>query len=174
MLASVLLVLMVGLGGYLYLIKGSLLEYRELRQSRGDASAELDIQVRATDPELIRAMEGRVARHRDRLYGGAAGVSRREMESYVIDTLDRISMRHDVELASVTPSDTSSVLMFEELPYDVEVSGAYFRLFEWFRDAESELRPMVVKAFSIKKNGSETALAMDLRLVAYRPPEMRP
>ncbi len=172
--AGAALVLLVAVSGYLYAIKPPLVEYRELARVREGASTRLDAEAQAVDPVEIAALERRVAGDRDRLYGTAAGVSARQMESHVIDSLDRISVRHDVALASVRPGDSGEVLMFDELPYDVAVEGSYFQLFEWFRDVETSLRPMVVKRFSMAAGRADEArISMQLRLVAYRPAEER-
>ena len=90
------------------------------------------------------------------------------MESHVIDVLDRISARHGIDLVSVVPGEKAEVLMFEELPYDVEVRGEYFRLFDWFREVERELHPMVVKRFELAAGAEPDVIPLTLRLVAYR------
>jgi Tfp pilus assembly protein PilO len=90
------------------------------------------------------------------------------MESFVIDALDRVSVRHDVKLESVTPGTVTQVVMFTELPYQVQVTGNYFSLFEWFRDVENELRPMVVKNFEMEKGRGSERIEMSLQIVAYR------
>ena len=48
------------------------------------------------------------------------------------------------------------------------VTGNYFSLFEWFRDVENELRPMVVKSFEMEKGKGSERIAMSLQIVAYR------
>ena len=90
------------------------------------------------------------------------------MESYIVDRLDSISAVHDVELVGVTPGAAEEVLMFDEVPYDVEVEGDYFALFRWLREVERELRPMVVKEFNIRPLSKSEAVTMKLRLAAYR------
>ncbi len=92
----------------------------------------------------------------------------REMESYVIQTLDRISARHDVELMGVRPREPGRVLMFDELPYDVEVMGSYVDLWGWLQDMETELRPMVVNSYEFERKNSAEPVRMKLQLVAYR------
>ena len=105
---------------------------------------------------------------RTRLYGGSSAVPLREMESYVIQTLDRISARHDVELVGVRPREIGQVLMFDELPYDVEVTGSYLRLWDWLRAIETELRPMVVNSYELSRTQSADPVSLTLRLVAFR------
>ena len=59
----------------------------------------------------------------------------------------------------------------EEIPFDVEVSGRYFDLYQWLLDAEQQLRPMVVKRFHLLSPARGTIIRMQLRIVAYRPLE---
>ncbi len=90
------------------------------------------------------------------------------MESYVIQTLDRISSRHSVELVGVRPLAIGEVLMFDELPYDVEVTGSYLRLWDWLQDMEAELRPMVVNSYELERRSNAAPVSLKLRLAAYR------
>ena len=98
-----------------------------------------------------------------------------QMEAYVIDRLAALSERRDLHLVGVKPGEPGSLLMFEELPYDVEVVGSYFALHDWLHAVEEELRPMVVKRFEMRparRDGREVAL--DVRLVSYRVPAEQP
>lgn len=156
------------LAGVLYVLKPSLGTYRELGRAHSGALLELATEGENTDPAAIAALEEGVKRIRDRLYGGSSGVPLQEMEAFVIDALDRISARHDVELTSVTPGRMTDVLMFGELPYDVRVAGTYFHLFDWLQDVEAELRPMVVKQFEMARPEGADTVDLELRLVAYR------
>ena len=72
-----------------------------------------------------------------------------------------------------TKSISEPPAVLDELPYEVEVSGGYLDLFRWLRDAESELRPMVVKSFEMAKEPEGAGVHLKLRLVAYRAPESR-
>lgn len=159
-------VALVALAGYLYLLKPSIATYRELAQERARALTRAE--AATIDPAALQDAERAVAQLRERLAGGAWDVPREQMEAYVIEALDRISVRHDVELESVKPGAAGEVLMFDELPYDVRVLGGYFELFEWFRDVETELRPMVTKQFEMQTGEGKSSVALQLRLVAYR------
>lgn len=116
----------------------------------------------------IANLEGDVLELHRELFGGAAGVPRAQIESFVVNSLDRISGRHGVELLGITPDEPSSIWMFEELPYRVEVEGSYLAIHEWLYEVEEELRPMVVKEFELMPSRSNEGVVIDLRLVAYR------
>ena len=158
----------VALAGHLFVLKPALDHYGELEQEQLATSAEIDTERGRADPVAVATLTSEVEDLRDRVGGGAGQVPLTQMESYVINALDRVSVRHDVKLESVTPGTVQEVLMFTELPYDVQVTGSYFSLFEWLRDVETELRPMVVKSFEMKKGKSSEQILMSLELVAYR------
>lgn len=166
--AASLLVVLVASAGYLYAIKPPLSEYRVLVEKHEGAELARDLEPPDPDPNLIPDLESKVAQVRNRLYGGSSQVSMREMESYVLDALDRIAANHGTELERVTPGSPDTVLMFDELPYDVEIRGSYHGVFAWLWDAESELGPMVVKRFSMDPVSDTDSVRMRLRLVAYR------
>ena len=76
-------------------------------------------------------------------------------------------------LVGVRPLAIGEVLMFDELPYEVEVTGSYMRLWDWLRDMEAELRPMVVNSYELERRTNATSVSLKLRLVAYRAREPR-
>ena len=82
---------------------------------------------------------------RTELYGGSSQLPPEKMESYIVDRLDHLSAAHEVELVGVTPGEPEEVLMFDEVPYDVEVSGEYFALFRWLREVERDPDPVLCR-----------------------------
>ncbi len=57
--------------------------------------------------------------------------------------------------------------MFEEVPFEVEIVGGYFSLYDWLRDVEAELGPMVVKQYRISSEERDLT-RMSLTMVSYR------
>ncbi len=145
--------------------------WQELAEIKG--RYDLAIESEANDggpvsgPELS-VLGAEVAGLRDTLYGDAAKVPRSRIESFVVETLDRLSGEHGVMLRGITPDESNSVWMFEELPYDVSVEGSYFAVHRWLFDVEQELRPMVVKQFQLQPSSEEDGVVIELRIVAYR------
>ncbi len=162
--ATSALTAIIALAGFLYVLKPTLQARRELQQERVAALSQVE-EANVT-PLALGAATREVADLRKRLVGASWGVPLEEMESFVIGGLDRISVRHEVELKSVTPGQLGSVLSFDELPYQVQVSGDYFSLFDWLQDVEQELIPMVTKGFEMARRGKSVTLK--LRLVAYK------
>ena len=154
----------IALAGFLYLLKPGLQMHRELKQERSDALSQ--VEEASVTPEALGAAAQEVADLGKQLEGRSWQVPLEEMQSFVIGGLDRISVRHEVELQSVTPGTVGSVLTFDELPYKVKVVGDYFSLFNWLQDVELELIPMVTKGFEMARRGESVTL--ELHLVAYK------
>lgn len=132
------------------------------------AELEAPAGTRAERRAQIAQLEQEIAALKDRLYGGAAAVPRREIESFVIDALDQLSTHHGVKLLGITPDEPSEVIAFEEIPFRIDVEGSYFALHAWLLELEERLRPMVVKKFSLSHASGGEGVALDLRVVAYR------
>ncbi len=155
-------------GGYVNLVHPSVTEYRQLESERESELSQLEQRGVETTPERVADLEAQIGELRDELFGGSSSVPPEKIESFIIDRLDRLSARHRVELLGVVPETPGHVLMFQELPYEVQVSGDYRSLYEWLVDAERELRPLVVKTFEMRPAARTTGVDLQLRLVAYR------
>jgi hypothetical protein len=146
-----------------------------LWQERGRLSEQVDAESLAELPaagaarrDEIAGAEKAIEGVRARLYGGAGGVPRREIESFVVDTLDELSTHHGVKLIGITPDETSEVVGFEEIPFRIDAEGPYFALHLWLLQLEERLRPMVVKKFELSPARAGAGVMLDLRVVAYR------
>ncbi len=167
------LVLLGALLGLSYGVRPALTTYQNLKathQSVKKGNLPED-EARAT---AIAALESEVGSLREEFWGGGISVPRRQLEAFVVNALDRTATQHDVSLLGITPDSSSSIWMFDELPYQVKVSGDYFSIHRWLVDLEDALRPMVIKQFKILPARQRTAamsqedVVVDLRIVAYR------
>ena len=93
-----------------------------------------------------------------------------EIIPYVVKLLDNISTKYAVKLKSVKPLVPEVVLMLEERPFDIEISGDYRNLFEWVTEAEEVLDPMAIKSFQIRPGRASEGVEMQVRVVSYRLP----
>jgi len=84
-----------------------------------------------------------------KLHGDMVNLPKNQMESFIIGRLQGISWRNHVELLSVTPGVGGRVQLFEEVLFNVRISGDYFDLYQWLQDMREELGYVVVKQFSI-------------------------
>lgn len=170
-LAIFSVVVLTLLSAYLYLFKNPLTEYSQLRQIRTQAILDVKSEQMGIDKRQMNRLEGDIVRLKERLYGKGSRLSPSQMVPYVIGELDRLTGPYRVQLVSVKPGSVSKVLMFDEVPFDIEVAGGYFDLCGWLQQVETELRPMVVKQFQVSPTGAEKRLKMKLRVVSYRPSE---
>ena len=161
---------LLSLGVGLYVIKPRLQHYRDLNGDGGQETlAEIE-DSSVANQETIALLLNNIDLQRADLYGSSPELDRKQLESFVISRLDRLAGAHGIRLVSVRPGDVGQVLMFDEFPYDVSVSGDYFALVRWLGEVESELRPMNVKQFQLSR-GPEADVSMRVRLVSYRPRE---
>lgn len=106
-----------------------------------------------------------------RLHGDMVNMPKNQMEAFIIGRLQGISWRNNMELRAVTPGKGDVVQMFEEVLFDVQVSGEYFDMFAWLQDLSEELGYVIVKQFSIAPEGREAAdtrLSARFTIVSYR------
>jgi len=106
------------------------------------------------------------------LHGDMAGLPAKQMESYIIGRLQKISWQSGVELASVIPGKGKQVQMFQETLFNVKINASYFNFFNWLQSINNELGYIVVKKFEIRPLGRQDAekpkLNISLTLVSYR------
>ena len=106
-----------------------------------------------------------------RLHGDMADLPVRQVEAYIIGRLQRISWNNDVELVSVEPATGERVQIFQEILFNVQLSGQYDDLYRWLWDARSELGFVVVKEYGLSRRDNEDEaplLVADLSLASYR------
>ena len=106
-----------------------------------------------------------------RLHGDMAGLPVRQIESYVVGRLQRISWGNSVELVSVEPRLGDRVEIFQEMVFNVQLSGQYGDLYQWLWEARNELGFVVVKEYGLERRDNdddEPLLLADLSLATYR------
>lgn len=107
-----------------------------------------------------------------RLHGDMARLPEKQMESFIIGRLQRVSWETDVELVSVQPGIGKQVQNFSESLFDVRLTADYFSFFDWLQTINEELGFIVVKIFEITpapgKADDNPKLTIQLTLVSYR------
>lgn len=143
-------------------------------RAAGDALAAIESQA-ATDPpvaEVLAAESAQVIALSERLRGAMTDVPARELEAVVMGRLQRVSSRHDVELTSVRPGRGEPVDAFEQLLFDVELSGRYADLYAWLKDLRSELDFVVIERYAMERLPDDASddpqLRASLTLASYR------
>lgn len=105
------------------------------------------------------------------LHGDMANLPIKQLESYIIGKLQKISWQTDLELISVRPGKGKMVQNFSEILFEIEVAGTYFDFFEWLRVVGQDLGFVVIKEFDITPqtpNEHEPNLNVRLTIVSYR------
>lgn len=106
-----------------------------------------------------------------RLHGDMANMPVRQVESYIIGRLQRVSWDNNVELVSVEPSMGDRVEIFQEMIFNVRLSGAYEDLYDWLWDVRKDLGFVVVKEYALARldnKDDEPLLSANLSLASYR------
>ncbi len=163
-------VLLVAAVEVTYLLWPQVKTYRELSAShqlleqtvtRGDS---LSAQLEKIDNEVQDLSR--------QLHGDMARLPAKQMESFVIGRLQKVSWATDVELLSVLPGSGRQVQNFRESLFEVRLQARYHDFFEWLQTVNDELGYIVVKKFEIQPSDGKTLdnpkLNLVLTLVSYR------
>ena len=152
-----------------YLLLPEIKEYRQLSSTH-----QLLERASANNQSLteqLKRVEQAVADLSHKLHGDMAQLPVKQMESFVIGRLQKVSWNTDVELASVQPGSGGQVQNFRELLFEVKLNARYHDFFEWLQIVNDELGYIVVKNFEIRPSDRELEnprLSLSLTLVSYR------
>ena len=106
-----------------------------------------------------------------RLHGDMANLPLKQVESYVIGKLQKISWRNDVDLVSVEPAAGQRVQIFNEVLFNIELIGEYDDIYRWLWDAKNELGFVVVKEYGMRRRDNvdeDPRLSTTVSLASYR------
>lgn len=147
-------------------------DYREYRKSLTTLRLLENVATRGdTLGREMSDLQGRVDALNHQLHGDMIDLPRNQMESFIIGRLQGISWRNHIELLSVTPGMGGRMQVFEEVLFNVRVSGDYFDLYRWLQEMREELGYVVVKQFNISPgpSGDEVQrLVATFTIVSYR------
>ena len=167
LMVAVTLLVIAALGSYVIWP-----EVRGYRQSLSTLAVLEEVTAHGDSLEQEMAvLEGSVDALDRQLHGDMANLPDNQMEAFIIGRLQGISWRNHVELLRVTPGNGSVVRVFEEVLFDVSVSGDYFDLFNWLQDLGDELGFVVVKQFDLQPataRDSGEQLKANFTIVSYR------
>jgi len=122
-------------------------------------------------PKEITALSKEVNEAKKQLSGDMANLPDKEMESYIIGVLQNISWNNNIKLIGVKPSIGNEIHIFQEVLYDVELTGDYFDLYSWFLEIRKSLGFIVIKKLNLsplQSNSSDTPLLVDLTISSYK------
>ena len=167
--------------GCMGLIVAALVVYLILPQWRAYRAADASLGLLKTSVAQGDSLESQLTALRvevndmaQTLNGDAANLPIKQMEAFVIGRLQTISWSNNMTLVSVQPREGQPVNQFRELVFDVELSGDYFKFFDWLNAIAAELGFVVVKRFDMAtdnaaaRNGEPGGLRVKLTMAAYR------
>ena len=163
------MVSMVSLAEFTYLLWPQIKNYRELSASYNMLEQALGNNNSLTDQ--LRKIDAEVKNLSRQLHGDMAQLPVKQMESFVIGRLQKVSWSTDVELVSVQPGSGGQVQNFREQLFEVKLNANYHEFFEWLQIINDELGYIVVKKFEIKpidRGFEDPKLQLVLTLVSYR------
>jgi Tfp pilus assembly protein PilO len=168
MLAILLLslLLLTAVAGYLYVLKKPMQQLNQSKQALQLLEREVDTGVSLESQIAI--FEGVVKTLNLKLRGTGPELPVNQMIAFVIGQLDHIAAKHAVNLVSVKPATAGRIFTFRELPFNVELQGSYFSLFEWLYEVEKELGPIVIKQFEFTEVGNSKQRHLRLVIASYQ------
>ena len=105
------------------------------------------------------------------LHGDRARLPAREMEAFVIDRLQTNAWGHNVALHSVIPRAGDTVENFQELIFELTLTGHYHDLYRWLRQLHADLGFVVIKELRLSPVARELVdpvLEAQVTLASYR------
>ena len=164
------IVLLVAVIEITYLLWPQLKTWRDLNSSH----QLLEQTVTSSDSlsQQLERIDGEVQELSRELHGDMARLPAKQMESFVIGRLQKVSWATDVELVSVQPGSGRQVQNFRESLFEVRLNAQYHDFFEWLQMVNDELGYIVVKKFEIDGGSGDDIddplLSLSLTLVSYR------
>ena len=163
-------VLLIAVVEVTYLLWPQVKSYRELYSSH--QVLERSVAGNESLSSQLQSIENEVQDLSHQLHGDMAQLPVKQMESFVIGRLQKLSWAADVELVSVQPGSGKQVQNFRERLFEVRLIARYHDFFEWLQVVNHELGYIVVKKFEISSNDREVIenpeLNLLLTLVSYR------
>lgn len=163
-------VLLVGAVEGTYLLWPQLKNYRalnseyQLLDSAMISGESLAVQLTRVDEEVKKLSR--------QLHGDMAQLPVKQMESFVIGRLQKVSWATKIELVSVQPGEGKQVQNFRETLFEVKLLAGFHNFFEWLQIVNEELGYIVVNKFEISPKDSgmvkDPKLDISLTLVSYR------
>jgi len=116
-------------------------------------------------------MHSATASLRKQLQGDMASLPEKEIEAYVVGSLQRLSWKNNVQLVSIEPAAGHTIAPFHELLFEVKLAGNYFDMYRWLQEASIELGFVLIKQYAMKsidESVQDPRLSVTLTMATYR------
>ena len=165
--AMVAIVALAGLESWLLVLRAPLLELKNQTSIHADLAA---ANAGGTDTAAqIERLSAELPKLEQTLGGEQSARSDDGTILFLMDVLGHIGTRQGVSLGSVRPGARRIVQGFEETTYDVEARGEYRSLYQWLREAQAGVAPLVVSGFTLRSIDEGPRIVLALKLADYRP-----
>lgn len=165
--------LMLLMSGILLLIVAILITYfvmPQLKEYRGMVKTRDSLKLLVVNSDdLISQLqlgEKSVSELNKKTHGDMATLPVNQLESYIIDRLQQISWKHNIDLLSIKPSSGEAIGKFREILFSINLSGDYFNLYTWISELNTQLGFTVIKQFEMRPLGQhETSPVLSAKLI---------
>lgn len=169
LLSVVGVVSIVIIGLITYALKPQLKDYSSINSGlvKLERIVKADNDIASNIDKLTQEVE--LVKHK--IKGDMVDLPEKEMEAYILGVLQNISWNHDIKLIGVKPSQGNEIHIFQEILFDVKLSGNYFDLYQWFLALREDLGFIVIKNMNMspsKVDAGEVPLLMDLTIATYK------
>lgn len=167
LVAMAALVALAAIECWLLVVRAPLVELRNQTAARADLSAtHADSSKTAAQIERLKAELPSLEKA---LVGNSSARSEDTVILSLMDVLGRVGGRHGVALGSVRPGARRTIERLEETTYDIDVRGDYRGLYQWLRDTQASVAPLVVTGITLRSIDEGKRVALALKLADYRP-----
>ncbi|MDH5631899.1 MAG: type 4a pilus biogenesis protein PilO [Gammaproteobacteria bacterium] len=168
-LAFGLLLLLIVTLSFVYIVYPRIKEYQGTKKVRSNLV--LVVEDGRELPGQLAEMTAEVNSLGKTLHGDMAHLSMEKMEAYIIERLQKISWRNEVELAGIKPKAGNTVHVFREILFDIEIRGDYMNLVRWLQELNSEIGFIVINRFQflpVRYVDQVPILSLKLTIVSYK------
>ncbi|OIN05589.1 type 4a pilus biogenesis protein PilO [Oceanisphaera psychrotolerans] len=105
------------------------------------------------------------------IHGDMAQRPAKQLGSHVIESLQNLSWQNQMQLTSLVPRTGSRIDAFQELIFDIELSGSYMDFYRWIRELNDQLGFVIISAFDmrpVRTQSDGTHIDIKLTIVAYK------
>jgi Tfp pilus assembly protein PilO len=122
------------------------------------------------EAEIAIAMAN-VRRLRQELHGDMANLPEQQLEAHIMGQLQELSWLHNIELSGVRPRPGRKIDRFNEVLFEVNLSGGYFDIFNMLIDMDQRLGFVVIENFRINPQagkGQQQYLSVSMTVATYQ------
>ena len=166
------------LAGSLLIIFASVVSYVLLPQVKSYRSSIADLAIlekmvvnKNDIQQELNSLKVNIDLAKRKLKGDMADLPEKEMEAYIIGILQNISWDNQVNLIGVKPVKGGEINIFQEVLFNVKISGDYFDLYNWFVELRSQLGFIVIKNLNlnpVSSSENDNSLLMNLTIASYK------